>query len=229
MKANRKSLIPKSLFSTTMVALACVAVTSTSPPLRAAGPANQAGFHPGNENSDARRITYTLDGNASGLIETVNHIVNLTVVSKDPADLRAEYRAGFIQGKLQGHTIWSARDNSWDNAYLTDPSHGFPKQRGPTQAELENAGAILNGNYGSFLDYLRNPASDAGVVHKLQRLLFRLLGIYHGATLAHPEELDFSGSWLPDFDYLNPAELALGTKPPRSPLWVFTISMPFVT
>jgi len=172
------------------------------------------GFHPANEASSARRLTYTLDGNAGGILEMVNNIQNLTVVSKDPSDLRAEYRAGFVQGRLQGHTIRSARDNSWDNAYLTDPSHSFPKQRGPTPEELSLAGDILNANYGSFLSYLRDPGNDPAVVHKLQRLLFRLLGIYHGATLAQPAELDFSGAWVPDPGYFQPAELELGYETP---------------
>lgn len=78
------------------------------------------------DGSSSNRRTYTLDADASGVIETVNNIVNLTVVSKDANDLKAEYRAGFIQGKLQGRTIMSARDNAWDNAYLTDPSIAFP-------------------------------------------------------------------------------------------------------
>ena len=66
------------------------------------------------------------------MIQTIHNIANLTVVSKDANDLKAEYRAGFVQGKLQGKTIISARDNSWDNAYLTDPSHTFPAQHSPT-------------------------------------------------------------------------------------------------
>ncbi len=202
---HRESLI-RERASVLFVALGCLATVLS---LRAAGPTAQVGFHP-DANSAARRSTYTLDANAAGLIETVNNIVNLTVVSKDPADLRAEYRAGFIQGKLQGHTIWSARDNSWDNAYLADPSHGFPKQRGPTASELEKAAVILNANYASFLNYLRDGTHDPDVVHKLQRLLFRLVGIYHGATLAHPQEFDFSGSWLPDSGYFKAPELLLG-------------------
>jgi len=82
---------------------------------------------------------YTLDANASGVMQTINNIANLTVVSRDANDLKAEYRAGFIQGKLQGQTILSARDNTWDNAYLTDPSHTFPKQHTPTQALLRQS------------------------------------------------------------------------------------------
>ena len=80
----------------------------------------------------SNRTVFTLDANASGVIETVNNILNMTVVSGDANDLKAEYRAGFVQGKLQGKTILSARDNNWDIAYLTDPSHSFPKQHRPT-------------------------------------------------------------------------------------------------
>lgn len=158
----------------------------------------------------SNRITYSLDANASGVIETVNNIVNMTVVSKDANDLKAEYRAGFVQGKLQGKTIISARDNSWDNAYLTDPSHSFPKQPGPTSAELEKAAALLNANYNGLLIHLKNPATDADVSYKLKRLLFRMLGIYHGVALQQPAALDFSGSWLPDGSYFSMSELALG-------------------
>ncbi len=153
---------------------------------------------------------YTLDSTASGMIETVNDIVNLTVVSRDANVLKAEYRAGFIQGKLQGKSIMSARDNSWDNAYLSDPSHSFPQQHGPSQAELNEAAALLNANYAAFLQYLRSPSIDEVTTFRLKRLLFRMLGIYHGATLALAADLDFSGDWLPDGNYFQDSELTLG-------------------
>ncbi len=154
--------------------------------------------------------TYAVDANASGVIQTINNIVNMTVVSRDANDLKAEYRAGFVQGKLQGESIISARDNAWDNAYLTDPDHNFPKQHGPTVEELSMAGNILNGNYSAFLGYLGNPATDTVTAYRLKRLLFRMLGIYHGVVLDQPADLDFSGDWLPDGNYFQPAELALG-------------------
>jgi hypothetical protein len=158
----------------------------------------------------SNRTFYALDGNASGVIENQNNILNMTVVSKDVNDLKAEYKAGFIQGKLQGKTIISARDNSWDNAYLTDPSHTFPKQQGPTLAELTKAESILYSNYSWFISYLKSPATDSGVSYKLKRLLFRMLGIYHGVALQQPATLDFSGTWLPETSYFNRSELALG-------------------
>jgi hypothetical protein len=155
-------------------------------------------------------VTYALDANASGAMQTINNIANLTVVSRDANDLKAEYRAGFIQGKLQGKTIISARDNAWDNAYQTDPNHTFPKQLGPTSAELDKAAGLLNANYTAFLDYLENPETNEVTAYRLKRLLFRMLGIYHGVVRDQPADLDFSGDWLPDGSYFQSSELALG-------------------
>jgi hypothetical protein len=158
----------------------------------------------------SNRTTYSLDANASGIIEKINNIANLTVISRDGNDLKAEYRAGFIQGKLQGKTIISARDNAWDNAYLTNPSHSFPVQHGPSQNELQEAAGLLVANYAAFLRYLEDPATDPVTAYRLKRLLFRMLGIYHGVSLKDPASLDFSGYWLPDGNYLQPSELTLG-------------------
>ena len=155
-------------------------------------------------------VVYTLDASASGAMDTRNNIVNVTIVSKDANDLKAEYRAGFIQGKLQGTKVVNARDNTWDNSYLTDPDHTFPKQPGPTQAELQLAQGALLQNYTYFLAYLQAPTTDPVVAYRLKRLLFRMLGIYHGVTRADPQALDFSGTWLPDTRYLQASELALG-------------------
>ncbi|HEY3277500.1 MAG TPA: hypothetical protein VGJ94_12840 [Syntrophorhabdaceae bacterium] len=157
-----------------------------------------------------RPFTYALDANASGIIRTINNIATMTVVSRDANDLRAEYRAGFVQGRLQDRTIHAARDNSWDNSYLIDPSHTFPAQPGPTGAELNEAAGYLNANYVSFLQYLTAPATDPVTAHRLKRLLFRMLGIYHGVALDQPAELDFSGNWLPGDGYFQASELALG-------------------
>jgi hypothetical protein len=153
---------------------------------------------------------YKLDDNAIGAINTVENAVFMTVVSKDANNLKAEYRAGFVQGKLQGATIVSARDNTWDNAYLTDPEHCFPRQSGPAREELDTAAALLNANYDYFLQYLQNSSTECVTADRLKRLLFRMLGIYHGVILQQPADLDFSGTWLPDDNYFQPSELVLG-------------------
>lgn len=153
---------------------------------------------------------YALDAQASGVIETINNIANLTVVSKDDNDLKAEYRAGFVQGKLQARAILAGRDNFWNLLYLTDPAHAFPRQPGPARDELDRAARLLNSNYNAFIQYVKNPTTDGETAYRLKRLLFRLVGIYHGVTLEKPAALEFTGTWLPDASYFKAGELDLG-------------------
>jgi len=149
---------------------------------------------------------FRLDGDSVGYIELDNHIYNLGVISNDPVDLKAEYEAGFIQGHLQKDLLAITRDNLWDSAYLTDVSQF--KERPPTENQTAQAERILSTNYNYTVDYIANKA-DADVQPKMQRILFRLLGIYHGATLQEPAELDFSGSWMPTLDYFGEEELEM--------------------
>ncbi|MEJ2229115.1 MAG: hypothetical protein P8Y67_12975 [Alphaproteobacteria bacterium] len=158
--------------------------------------------------------TYALDEQAIGITETINNIVNVTVVSKDASDFKAEYRAGFVQGKLQAKGILAARDNNWNLSYLLDPAHAFPRHRNPTSADLDRAGGVLKGNFNAFVQYLKNPNTDAEVSYRLKRLLFRMVGIYHGAARDKPALLDFSGNWLPDVQYFKADELKLGYETP---------------
>ncbi len=157
-----------------------------------------------------QRETFALDAQASGVVETISNIANLTVVSKDANDLKAEYRAGFVQGKLQARSILAARDNTWDLSYLLDPAHAFPRQRQPAPDELQRAARLLNGNYDAFLRYVKNPATDKQTAYQMKRLLFRMVGIYHGTVLKAPAPLEFSGNWLPDASYFSKDELVLG-------------------
>lgn len=128
--------------------------------------------------------------------------------------MRAEYSAGFVQGKLQHNTILTERDNNWDSLYLLDPSHSYPQQLPPSAAEIALAKQILLDNYAYLVDYTQNT-SDVTLKHNLSRLLFRLLGIYHGVNLVDPADLDFSGSWLPALSYFAADELELGYESAR--------------
>lgn len=152
---------------------------------------------------------FALNAQAKGVIETVDNIQNVSVVSKDPLVLKAEYNAGFVQGKLQGQTIISARDNAWDLMYLLDPSHSFPKLLPPTELEKEVAGKALKDNFSYTLSYIKK-LSDPIIKDQLSRQVFRLLGIYHGYIQEEPADLDFSGSFLPELDFFTESELRLG-------------------
>ncbi len=153
---------------------------------------------------------YQIDADTQGVIEKVNNIYNTSIVSNDPNVYKAEYEAGFIQGRLQKDQIVSARDNSWDSAYLTDPSHAYPKQIPPSKDELALAQKTLKVNWEYTLNYIRKAGtSDVGT--KMRRLMYRLVGIYHGTVKDQPEALAFNDQWVPAF---TDAEMAIGYETP---------------
>lgn len=149
---------------------------------------------------------FRLDDQAAGYYERVDHIDNLGVAVTDPNPLRAEYKAGFIQGKLQQSMLANTRDNQWDSTALlaNSPDYTIP----PSATQLELAEKLLLENYTYTLDYITQRA-DPDVRQQLTRILFRLLGVYHGASIAEPADLDFSGAWLPAPATFVPEELAL--------------------
>jgi hypothetical protein len=161
------------------------------------------------ENNGKNFNTFEIDTNSKGILEKINNISNLTIVSHDENDFKAEYKAGFIQGKLQGKSIADARDNAWSASYLADPSHSFPKTRTPSKQELKATTKLLTKNYVAFIKFINDPKTDALTAHRLKRLLFRMLGIYHGAVLSKAKDLDFSGKWVPNLDYFNSDEIEL--------------------
>ncbi len=150
-------------------------------------------------------LEYELNGNAKGYMEQKGHLHNLGVVSNDGNVLKAEYEAGFVQGRLQKEQLAYTRDNLWDCTALTDasPYKSIP----PSEAQLEQAQGILLRNY----NYTVNYAEDAEpeLKERMQRILFRMLGVYHGATKEEPEELDFSGEWMPGTEYFGEEELEI--------------------
>ena len=148
------------------------------------------------EGSPPAPTVYALNAQASGVLEKVNNIANLTVVSRDAQVLKAEYQAGFIQGHLQQGSLASTRDNAYAGMV---PSADF----------LAAENLLLNRNFTYFIQYLRTTR-DAQAAQGLTRLLFRMLGIYHGATLSRPANLDFTGAWLPDAHAFTSAELRTG-------------------
>lgn len=148
---------------------------------------------------------YRLDADSVAYLEYTNNIYNLGVISNDPNVLKAEYEAGFMQGRLQKDQLAGTRDNLWDSAALTDASDF--KQIPPTDEQKAQATRILGENYEYTVNYIRNADGDSAP--KLKRVLFRLLGIYHGAAKETPEQLDFSGNWMPELSYFGYGELKM--------------------
>jgi hypothetical protein len=160
--------------------------------------------------TDAGLSRYRIDADTQGVIEKVSNIYNTSIVSNDANVFKAEYEAGFIQGRLQKQQIIPARDNSWDSAYLVDPTHAYPRQIPPTADEIAQAQQVLQANWEYTLRYMRTT-QDPTVAKNLRRLMYRLVGIYHGATLKRPQALPFNGRWQPRFGAKN---LALGYETP---------------
>lgn len=126
----------------------------------------------------------TIPGTSSvGYAELKNNCWNFSIQSIDRNldVLTNEYLAGFIQGQLQGRVmIEASRNNSWDNTYLCDPSHIFPREPNPSEAELKRAADCLKYNFAYTVTWIvkhtDNPTAQA-----ISRLLSRMYGIYDGA------------------------------------------------
>jgi hypothetical protein len=154
-----------------------------------------------------------IDADTVGYLEKIDNIYNLTIVSNDANTYKAEYEAGFIQGKLQSANIIAARDNLWDSAFLVDQSPIFIKQIPPSKEEIAKARESLLRNFNYTLQYLKN-LTDPTIKTNLQRLFYRLVGIYHGTRLPSPANLEFGSDLFPTSDYFPDEEMSLGYETP---------------
>lgn len=189
-----------------LVLVAAVMLSAVALPTAAlAAPQTHSG--PG----DSGLVSFRLDRDTRGVTEKVSNIYNTVVVASDRNVFRAEYEAGFVQGRLQGEErMLAARDDNWDGSYLTEPAHTYPRQIPPTADELAQARLVLLANWDYTLDYIAGTR-DRTVARNLQRLMYRLIGVYDGATRGRPRRLPFSASWRPRF---TPAELLLSYETP---------------
>lgn len=138
-------------------------------------------------NKNEKLQTYVLNDYCQGFAEKKDNCWNYSIYANDNSVdvFTNEYYAGFIQAKLQGcTTIMAARNNVWNNAFLTDtsaPSDKFPKEFDPNADELRKAGKCLQANYCSLFTWVKDNETEA-VAHNIKRLMFRMLGIYDGCV-----------------------------------------------
>ena len=116
---------------------------------------------------------FAISAKAQGFIEVVNNIANVSILSKSKNVYKAEFQAGYIQGKLQKSEILAARDNTWDGYYLLDPSHSFPQTIPPSRKDLLQAQQILTQNLDYTLNYI-DTTSNQKVKHNMRRLMYRI-------------------------------------------------------
>lgn len=133
-----------------------------------------------------------------GFSELKDNCWNYSITSVNPNNKAFinEYLAGFVQGKLQGQEMLQAsRNNTWDNAYLCNAAHTYPKQLGPTPSELLKAEAVLIKNYRSLLKWIYTTDRHE-MAQNILRLLYRMFGIYDGAVCKNPQYNDLEARIL---------------------------------
>lgn len=95
-----------------------------------------------------------------------------------------EYNAGFVQGKVQtNHVNKATRNNTW-RWYVLDEGPGANSTEIPPGG-LGIAGSALVENY-NYLTAWASENKDDAKAASIIRLMFRMLGIYHGAADREP-------------------------------------------
>ena len=138
-----------------------------------------------------------LDDRAGGMLEFYGNFYNLSVASHDPNPYRAEYRAGWVQGKLSRGLVPAARDNTLEGAVR---EAGLPVELiGPLKWIVE---LVLTVNLDYTLDWVER-CPDPGVREKMCCLIYRMLGIARGASGEGPQETRFDGEEILDLDFFQ--------------------------
>ncbi len=125
---------------------------------------------------------YVLDEYTCGFAQCVDNNWNYAVYAQNPdvSIYQNEYNAGYVQGKVQtGKTIRATRNNTW-RWYVLDEGPGADSVT-PPPAAVEAAVKCLNDNYDYLVDWAYRNRTDEkaqGII----RLMYRMLGIYHGAS-----------------------------------------------
>lgn len=129
---------------------------------------------------------FVLNEYTRGFAQCVDNNWNYAIYAQDPSVsiYQNEYNAGYVQGKVQTNRVIKAtRNNTW-RWYVLDEGPGADSVT-PPQAAVDAAVKILNANYNYLTDWAEKNQHDEkaqGII----RLMFRMLGIYHGASDKEP-------------------------------------------
>lgn len=125
---------------------------------------------------------YVLNQYTKGYSQCINNNWNFAIYAQDPtvSIYQNEYNAGYVQGKIQGNAMIKAtRNNTW-RWYVLDEGPGANSVTPPAGA-VEQAVKALTDNYNYMTDYVEKKQGDRHI-QGLIRLMYRMLGIYHGAA-----------------------------------------------
>lgn len=121
-----------------------------------------------------------------GYSQCIDNNWNYAVYAQDPSVsiFQNEYNAGFVQGKVQtNHVNKATRNNTW-RWYVLDEGPGANSTEIPPGG-LRIAGSALVENY-NYLTAWASENKDDAKAASIIRLMFRMLGIYHGAADREP-------------------------------------------
>lgn len=137
-------------------------------------------YQPNFKNTDVRE--YVLNDYTRGFAQCVDNNWNFAVYAQDPgvSIYQNEYNAGYVQGKVQTNKLIKAtRNNTW-RWYVLDEGPGADSVTPPDGA-VEIATNALVENYNYLTDWAEKNQADQKT-QSIIRLMFRQLGIYHGAA-----------------------------------------------
>ncbi len=137
-------------------------------------------YQPNFKNTEPRE--YVLNEYTRGFAQCIDNNWNFAVYAQDPgvSIYQNEYNAGYVQGKVQtNHLIKATRNNTW-RWYVLDEGPGADSVTPPAGA-VELATNALVENYNYLCDWAEKNSTDERT-QKIIRLMFRQLGIYHGAA-----------------------------------------------
>lgn len=125
---------------------------------------------------------FVLNEYTRGFAQCIDNNWNYAIYAQDPgvSIYQNEYNAGYVQGKVQtNHVIKATRNNTW-RWYVLDEGPGADSVTPPAGA-VELATNALVENYNYLCDWAEKNQNDPKT-QSIIRLMFRMLGIYHGAA-----------------------------------------------
>ena len=141
-------------------------------------------YTPNFKNTEPRE--YVLNEYTRGYAQCVDNNWNYAIYAQDPSVsiYQNEYNAGYVQGKVQtNRVIHATRNNTW-RWYVLDEGPGADSVT-PPEGAIPLAEKALVDNYNYLTDWIVKNQDDTraqGII----RLMFRMLGIYHGAADKEP-------------------------------------------
>lgn len=125
---------------------------------------------------------FVLNEFTRGYAQCIDNNWNYAVYAQDPSVsiYQNEYNAGYVQGKVQtGRVIKATRNNTW-RWYVLDEGPNADSVTPPESAYKIATDALVE-NYNYLTDWAEKNEADEKT-QSIIRLMYRMLGIYHGAA-----------------------------------------------